>query len=208
MRGIKLLHMKHPIKTIWDSGIPGTTTSSSEYKEYMDLRRRLKSKVIVARRYWKYGDTILRCMNSQWDDYSDPNDQSIVLKVENNGASAILTGDTSYKPWKEKILPLYNDSRLSTNILLAAHHGSLTFFDDPSDEKNDYTAHIKEIAPAMTLVSVGPNSYDLPDDKALKLYEKHSSGSNKGKKVFTTEEKGNMRLVLKDDGSWNLKVNQ
>jgi beta-lactamase superfamily II metal-dependent hydrolase len=208
MRGIKKLHKKHPIQEIWDSGVPGTTTNSSEYKEYMDLRRQLTTKEIKARKYWEYGDAVLRCMNSKWDDYSDPNDQSIVLKVENKGASAILAGDTSYKPWKEKILTYYGNDRLSASILLAAHHGSLTFFDDPSDEKNYYTDHIKKVAPAMTLVSVGPNTHDLPDDKAMELYKRNSSGSDKGNKVYTTEDKGNMKLLLKDDGGWNLKVDQ
>jgi beta-lactamase superfamily II metal-dependent hydrolase len=208
MCGIKKLHKKHAIQEIWDSGVPGTTTTSPEYKDYMDLRRQLTSKEIDPRKYWEYGDGVLRCMNSKWDDYSDPNDQSIVLKLENKGASAMLAGDTSYKPWKEKILTYYRNDRLSASIFLAAHHGSLTFFDDPSDEKNYYTAHIKKIAPAMTLVSVGPNTHDLPDEKAMELYEKYSLGSDKGNKVYTTEEKGNMKLVLKDDGGWNLKVNQ
>lgn len=208
MRGIKKLHKKHPIQAIWDSGVPGTTTNSPEYMDYMNLRRQLPSKEIEALKYWDYGTAVLRCMNSKWTDYSDPNDQSIVLKIEDHGASALLTGDTSFKPWKEKILSNYSDTRLSANILLASHHGSLTFFDDPADEKNYYTAHIRKIGPAMTLVSVGPNTHDLPDDKAMELYEKHSAGSDKGNKVYTTEEKGNMKLVLKDDGGWNLKVNQ
>ena len=208
MRGIKKLHKKHPIQEIWDSGVPGTTTTTPEYRDYMDLRRQLSSREIEPRKYWGYGAAVLRCMNSKWEDYSDPNDQSIVLKIENKGASALLAGDTSFRPWKEKILTYYSADRLSADILLAAHHGSLTFFGDPSDEKNYYTAHIKKISPAMTLVSVGPNTNDLPDDKAMELYEKYSSGSKKGNKVYTTEYKGNMKLVLKDDGGWNLTINQ
>ena len=208
MRGIKELHKKHPINAIWDSGVPGTTTTSSEYREYMDLRRQVSSKEIGARKYWEYGEAVLRCMNSKWEGYTEPNDQSVVLKVENKGASAMLAGDTSYKPWRKKILTYYGDDRLSANILLAAHHGSLTFFDDPSDKKSYYTVHMEKIAPDMTLVSVGPNTHDLPDDKAMELYEKYSSGSDKGNKVYTTEDKGNMKLVLKDDGGWRLKINQ
>jgi len=177
MRGIKKLHKKHTIKEIWDAGEPGTSTTCQEYKDYMDLRRQVKSKVIKAREFWEYGKTILRCMNAGWDDYSDPNDQSIVLKVENKGASAILSGDTSYKPWKEKILTYYANSKISSDIFLAAHHGSITFFDDPSDNKNYYTEHIDTISPAMTLVSVGPNTHDLPDETAIKLYKEKSSGS-------------------------------
>ena len=92
----------------------------------------------------------------------------------------LLAGDTDYRPWKEKILPSYG-SDVKSSILLASHHGSIGFFDDPSDTQRYYTAHIEAIAPAMTLGSVGPNQNNLPDAKALKLYEKYSSGSDQGK---------------------------
>jgi len=67
---------------------------------------------------------------------------------------------------------------------------------------------MKKIAPEMTLVSVGPNTFDLPDDKAMELYAKFSTGSNKGNKVYRTDEQGNMKLVLKQGGGWSLKINQ
>lgn len=206
MRGIKKIHRNHPIQTIWDAGVVGTTTTSREYREYMDLRRTIGGRAIEARKRWRYGTAVLRCMNAAWEDYSDPNDQSIVLRVEDKGSSAILTGDTSYRPWKEKILPFYGSDRLSTSILLAAHHGSISFFDDPADEKRYYTVHMLRIAPAMTLVSVGPNTHGLPDGKAMELYAKYSSGSSKGNKVYTTEDMGTMRLVLKDDGGWTIST--
>ncbi len=206
MRGIKILHGAHPIKTIWDPGVPGTTTDSPEYRDYMDLRRTVGSKDIEARKFWTYGDAKLRCLNSAWSDYSDPNPQSLVLKIEYAGSSAMLAGDTDYRPWKEKILTFYDKDSLSSSILLAAHHGSITFFDDPADTKQYYTAHISAIAPAMTLVSVGPNDFGLPDKKALELYEKYSSGSTQGNKPFTTQEKGTMRLTLKEDGGWSLST--
>lgn len=60
----------------------------------------------------------------------------------------------------------------------------------------------------MTLLSVGPNSSDLPSDDAIRLYKKHSSGSKKGTKIRRTDKDGNMKLLLKDDGGWSLKVNQ
>ena len=208
MRGIKTLHSEHPITKIWDTGVPGTTTTTSEYSDYMDLRRKLPLKEIEARKVWTYGEAKVRCMNSKWDDYSEPNEQSVVLKIEFKVSSVMLAGDTTFKPWKEKILPFYSENLLSSNILLAAHHGSLTFFDDPSDPKYYYTKHIAKIKPKMTLISVGPNSNDLPNSEAVKLYEKYSSGSNKRNKVYTTEDKGNMKLILKDDGGWNLSTKQ
>jgi len=60
----------------------------------------------------------------------------------------------------------------------------------------------------MTLISVGTNVHGLPDKKAVELYTKYSTGSNQGKKVFTTESQGNMKLVLKDDGGWSLSPNR
>jgi len=210
MRSIIDLHTQHPIKTIWDPDVPGTTTDSPEYSAYMRLRRKVPTKTIEANKYYTFGDAKYRCMNAKWDDYTEPNQQSVVVKVEYRvpTCSVLFTGDTDYRPWKEKILTRYSDADLSSALLVAAHHGSIVFFDDPSDEKNYYTDHIKKITPAMTLISVGPNQHGLPDAKAIELYTKYSTGSDKGNKVYTTEDKNNMRITLKDDGGWSLDVKQ
>lgn len=210
IRGIGDLHAQNPIKAIWDTDVPGTTTDSPEYLSYMRLKRSIPSKVIEARKYYTFGDAKYRCMNAKWDDYSDPNQQSVVLKIEYkiSSCSVLFAGDTDYRPWKEKILTYYEDSDLRSELLIAAHHGSVTFFDDPSDTKNYYINHIKKIIPAITLVSVGPNQHDLPNAKAIELYTKYSAGSNKGNKLYTTEDKHNIKITLKDDGSWNLLTNQ
>lgn len=210
MRGITDLHDQHTIKEIWDPDVPGTTTDSTEYQAYMRLRRSVKTVTTNPQTYQTWGTAKYRFMNGKWGDYSDANQQSIVVKVEYTtpSCSVLFAGDTDYRPWKEKILQKYKDSDLSSTILIAAHHGSVTFFDDPSDTKNYYVDHISKIEPAMTLISVGSNQHGLPDKKALELYEKYSSGSNKGNKVYTTEQKKNMKIELKDDGNWSLSVNQ
>ncbi len=205
MRGITKVQDTYPILQIRDPGVPGTTTDSSEYEEYMDLRRQLPNSVINARTYVDVGDVKVRYMNSHDETLADANDQSIVMKIERGGDAALLAGDTSFLPWKEKILPFYSEDQIHADILLAAHHGSLTFFDDPSD-RYYYTSHIELVRPAMTIISVGPNVYDLPDPKAVKLYEKYSTGSNHDNKVFTTQEQHNMRLSL--GGGWSLETNQ
>ena len=207
MRGIKKLHKKHPIKEIRDTGVPGTTTTSQEYKDYMDLRRQVPSLVQKPREYEILGGIGFRFMNGAWANYTEPNDQSMVVKVECSNSHVMLAGDTSYRPWKEKILPFYGDNDLSSEILLASHHGSITFFDDPSSLSR-YTAHIQKINPAMSLVSVGPNVHNLPDQNAIRLYKKHSRGSDSGDKVYTTQDKGTMKLIVKSVGRWYLYVNQ
>lgn len=45
MRGIKKVHNYFPVESIWDSDHPGTTTNSTEYLEYMDLRRKVGAEV-------------------------------------------------------------------------------------------------------------------------------------------------------------------
>lgn len=207
MRGIRTLHSVFPISAIFDSGVTGTSPYSEEYQDYMHLRRSIGYREIKPRTYDTYGDTKFRWMNSKHEDYSDSNEQSIVLKLEHDGGSScLLAGDTNFRPWKEKILPCYGQD-VKSDIFLAPHHGSISFFDDPSDSRNYYVEHIKTINPAMTLISVGPNVHGLPHKKAVELYKKYSTGSDQGNKVFTTEDKGNMRLVL-ESGKWTLHSNQ
>jgi competence protein ComEC len=215
VRGVKKVHQYFPIQRFWDAGAPGTTTTSDEYLDYMDLRRRVGCKEVEARKRWDYADTRLRIMNAKNDDLpDDPNAQSIVMKVEHRSAtnnitydSVMLCGDTDAVTWKD-IMTHYDEGEFSSSLLLGSHHGSLTFFDDPGDEKYYYLAHIKAIKPAMTILSVGDNSFGHPDEKAIELYEKYSSGSNKGNKLYRTDLQGNMRVVLKDGGGWSLSKNR
>jgi beta-lactamase superfamily II metal-dependent hydrolase len=199
MRGVKKIHEKFPILCIWESGDTGTTPDSSEYTDYMDLRRRVGFTEVKARTRYDYGSSRLRVVNSSNDELDVS--KNITL------ASVLLSGDTDALTWKY-IRTLYKDSDLSCSLLLGSHHGSITFFDDPNDEDHYYTGHIKAMAPAMTILSVGDNPHDHPHPKAVKLYEHYSSGSDKGNKLYRTDIQGNIRVVLKDDGGWRLTKNR
>jgi competence protein ComEC len=211
MRGIKKIHKYFPIQSIWDSGHPGTTTNSSEYTDYMDLRRRVGSEEKKKLTRQDLGMTRLRYLSAKDERLEkNANAQGLVIKVEHRnsagvGSSTILTGDCDAETWKSGILKDYSSSDVSTSILMAGHHGSITFFDDPADNQYYYEEHMRAIKPAMTIVSVGDNSHGHPDKKALELYEKHSTGSKRGNKVFTTQDKGTTKLTLKDSG-WALNV--
>ena len=207
MRGIKKLHKVYPIDTLWDSGVSGNT-ETPEYEDYMDFRRNLVKNVheVGPGQNWKAKPNV-RILNGKRPKLKDINAQSIVIHINNKGASVMLTGDTDAKTWKDHIMP-QSSSTMESSILLASHHGSITFFDDPRDESHYYTQHIRKINPAMTIISVGDNPHGHPDEKAVELYEKHSRGSNQGNKVFRTDHKGNIRLELKDDGGWTLYPNQ
>ena len=211
MRGIKKVHEYFPLASIWDSGHPGTTTNSTEYREYMELRRTVGSEEKKRQTRQDLGMTRLRYLSAKDDRLEkNANAQGLVIKVEHwnsnsYGSSAILTGDSDAETWRYGILQDYAASDVSASILMGAHHGSITFFDDPADTQHYYTAHIQAINPAMTIISVGDNAHGHPDEKAIELYKKYSTGSNKGNKVYTTQEKGTMKLTLKDDG-WSINV--
>lgn len=215
IRGIKKLHSDFPIREIWDSDYPGTTTDTSEYRAYMDLRRTVGAKIINKKTRFDFGRTRLRILSSKDDRLpKNANAQGIVIKAEHRSVdgsrclgSAILPGDSDAATWRYGIYADYSKNDTSASILMAAHHGSISFFDDP-DDKYYYKDHINAIKPAMTIVSVGDNAHGHPNETALKFYREGSSGSSKGNKVYRTDRKGTMKLTLKDGGGWLLNTNQ
>ena len=139
MRGVDRIHKIFPIKKVWDSGVTGNTPMSTEYMEYMALRRKVGFTEVEPRTYYSSGKSVLRIMNAKNENLANnPNAQSIVIKVQHsdgtgkNLSSALLTGDTDAQAWRKFILKKYSKSDLSTDILLASHHGSISFFDDPT----------------------------------------------------------------------------
>jgi competence protein ComEC len=208
MRNVREVHSKYPIKAIWDSGQYGTSPQDPVYKSYMSLRRELNCVTPKMGQSWNAGNTKILCLNGWRDKTDDANTQSIVLKIDHKGSSIVLTGDSDAVAWKKRILPNFKMEQIKSSLLMASHHGSLTFFDDPGDEKNYYTKHVNAINPAMTIISVGKNVHGHPDAKAIEFYEKYSSGSDKGNKVFRTDKNGHIKVELKGSGSWSLTPNQ
>lgn len=88
---------------------------------------------------------------------------------------------------------------------MAAHHGSISFFDDPN-YSHYYLEHFQAIKPDMTIVSVGDNSHGYPNETAVRFYREHSKGSNKENKIYRTDTKGTMKLTLNSNGGWNLSI--
>jgi competence protein ComEC len=215
MRGVKKLHAQNPISKIWDSDHPGTTTDSAEYIEYMALRRAVGNFVIERKMVGNYGKTRLVFMSAADERLpKNANAQGIVIKVEQRSqigdnclASAMLPGDSDAETWKDGILKDYATTDVQSSILMAAHHGSNSFFDIPSDS-NWYTAHLQAIKPAMVIVSVGPNTHGHPKKEALDFYEKYSTGANNGDKIARTDKKKTMKFTLNTEGGCQFDYDQ
>ena len=141
MRGVQVLHRNFPIGEVWDSGYPGTSTDTLEYEAYMRLRRAVGVREIQKQTRDDIGRTRFRYLSATDSRLpKNANAQGIVLKVEQRSTSSgnvegstILTGDSDAATWKHGILKDYSAGDVSCDILLAAHHGSITFFDDPDD---------------------------------------------------------------------------
>jgi len=205
IRGIRKLHRRHPIGEIWGTEARGADLASPEYDEFLKVRSRVK-------RYALLENTRLRMSGVEFAflDYSpehsgDADEESIVLRVSYGDASLILTGDTTARRWKEKIVPKYGEA-LRSNALLASHHGSLQFFEDPPGSGEYYEDHLAAISPEVTVVSVGPNEKGLPDNEALALYAKYCRSCPAESGVWITGDKGSMRLSLSDTEGWETEV--
>lgn len=195
-RGLKKVNSKYPIKSIWDSGQTGATTQSSDYEYYMGLRRRLKEKdennlkVLVPSEIpvAEFSDVQIFCFAGK-EDFKPGFDNgitvfkaaakiqhtnSIVLKISYGGTSLLLTGDSDWKSWKEKIVPNFREL-VKSDILVASHHGSRSFFTDESNDtidiqKNPDTTYLEAIEcidPDITLISCGKyETYHHPNIEA------------------------------------------
>lgn len=217
MRGFRRIHAAFPIARMWDGGVPGGDTESSEYRAYMDLRRTLPCDTVGRRQHTWRGGTRVRILNGECDQLpDDPNSKSIVLKIENwHGGrvvnSLMLTGDSDARTWKDSIMPVYG-AEVESTILAGGHHGAKDFVRDSSG--NLYISHLAAMKPRITVIPVGDNSYGHPTPFAMLFYELFSTGADRvwggaaaDLKILRTDLHGTLRLQFDNDGSWRITWN-
>lgn len=199
LRGIKKLHTKYPISSLFDSGV-SANTEAPEYKDYMEFRRTISDKYeVTTGQYWTAHPGV-KILNGKREGLDDPNSQSIVLHINHKGSSLLLAGDTSATTWREYIMPESCDN-IKSLALYASHHGSLSFFNEAPENEDDYLEHLKKINPAIAIISVGENNpHEHPHDDAISHYKKHCYGADNGQKIFRTDEHKNIKLELYEGG--------
>lgn len=117
--------------------------------------------------------------------YSDSNDNSIVIRVENGDNSFIFTGDATEKEERDIIKQI----DVAADVLKVGHHGSKT---STSDE------FLWAVNPSYAVISVGDNSYGHPTAECLNKLRDY------GVKLFRTDEQGS--IIAVSDGveiKWN-----
>lgn len=157
------------------------------YEENCEIKYSFEGEEIVGIDYQ------IKFLNPDQDNYNlntKSNTYSAVLMVEVNGKKVLLTGDAEGDV-EERLIEKYG-SYLSADVLKVAHHGS----------KTATTSKLLNVVyPKYALISVGENQWDMPHQEVLDRLS-NVTGIN----VYTTKEKGTIRLVIDDDG--NIAVSQ
>ena len=203
LRGLREVNKSFPIQSIWDSGQTGENTDNPEYQYYMRLRRKLIAKnsanVLVpvpSKAVFKeYGDASVYVLSDAKDFVNTTetfmmegadkiqHTNCMVLLLKYAGRKVLLTGDSDWKVWKENIVPNFRNAVVSfknTDILIASHHGSKSFFtceeeiDEIKHPQTTYIDAIRLIKPKITLISCAEyeyKDYHLPNTEAMELYK-------------------------------------
>lgn len=136
---------------------------------------------------------------------------AIVLAIKYAGCTILLTSDSDWKAWKNKIVPHFaKTGLLQANILVASHHGSRSFFTDEAanddidpqeNPDNTYVESLDYINPSITLISCGDyDQFHHPNEDAMELYKKHAPQEQ----VYTTNNKGTFAGFIDMLGKWTI----
>ena len=235
LRGLKKINEKFKIRSIWDSGQTGANTDNADYNYYMYLRRKLKEEnsenLFVPTpsniKIRSIGNADIYCLAAEEDfqenyinevraEVKIQHTNSMVLLINYAERKILLTGDSDWKSWKEKIVPNFKDQLINyenTDILVASHHGSRSFFTDEANEHIDeeanpettYLESIQLINPVITLISCGDYSeYHHPNEEAMELYKKWSSNEQ----VYTTKKLGTICGIINSNGNFTIVPNR
>ena len=129
---------------------------TEEYKTFINSVKENKTEVFYPKiqSEIKIGDMTLNFI-SPTKEYSNRNDNSLVLKVIYGETSFLFTGDISEKVEEDL---LNSDIELKSDVLKVAHHGSKT---SSSEE------FLKAVSPQISVVSVGLSDDTLPDYETM-----------------------------------------
>lgn len=114
--------------------------------------------------------------------HSDPNNNSLVLKLNYLGQSVLLTADME----QEEMEDIYETGvDLENNIFKVPHHGSRFSLDRP---------WLDGIHPQAVCISVGKNTFGHPSPEVLRYWEERHIP------VYRTDEHGTIKFSVGDRG--------
>ena len=157
------------------------TSTTKTYQEFISLAG---DKMVVAERGQVYvldynvNFTVLN--PTQPLEFSDTNDNSIVLRLQVENVSFLFTGDATFETEESMMNAGLN---LKSQVLKVAHHGS---------KHSTSTEFIQAVKPIYAVISVGENPYGHPSPETIQRL------LNEDVIVYNTQVSGT--IVMSTDG--------
>lgn len=159
-------------------------------KEFEELKR-LAGERRIKMYYFKAGDKItegkisfLSLYPTGTERIDDPNEASIVMRMQYKDLSILFTGDAGAVS-EEKIVSEVDESYLKCDILKVCHHGS---------KNSSSSEFLKKVDPKLYLISCGSrNHYGHPHRAALERMEKE------GGSILRTDNLGAVEIFYEDN---------
>lgn len=155
--------------------MPKTTSSTKTFEDVVTAAKgkELSFTAPTPGESFKVGDATCTILAPNGSGYEDPNNYSIVLKVNFGSTSFLLSGDAENISEDEMISKGID---LSSTVLKVGHHGS-----DSSTTSN----YLTKVSPKYAVISVGKdNSYGHPKQSVMDRLK------SKGIEVYRTDENG------------------
>jgi len=194
--GLPFILTRFRPKELWINGIPG---QNKEYEELLDQASQLGIETRITKAgntLFQAGATRLLCIYSGQEPvyptnnftlgrFINPNDLSLVLRLETNNKSFLFPADIS-AGLAESLIK--EGKKLKADVLMAPHHGS------PSSMSQDF---IKTVAPEYIAISAGRNNrFNFPAKSFYDLREKGIEVLSTGRDGTITFNLGNGEIMV------------
>ncbi len=176
------------VKEVWMNGLDTTTKVYERVLDAIAASDAIYTEPVAGEKA-QVGPFYLKVLNPLETRTKDQNDNSIVLAIEVNEFSLMLTGDASTSIEK-KILE--REPNVKSDVLILGHHGS------------SYSSHevwLESVNPDVGIYSAGiGNIYDHPSPETVKRIEERNIP------LYGTDTHGEVTLEIKKDGAYSVHV--
>jgi len=126
----------------------------------------------------------------QKSNQTDENANSLILKLDYNGISVLMTGDIDYNGEKNLINQYLGTEELSVNILKVSHHGSKNGTSD---------GFLETLKPKIAVIQVGKNNFGHPHPSVIEKIQ------NKDIMLYRNDKNGAIGISVNEKGK-NIKI--